>query len=597
MTTQGQIRRLFRVHPTIYGLLKGAEDVRDARNFLISYIEEMSRYMNREYQQKKPLEWIVQTQSIQAFRRMLSIRSERLTGVSLVKLLWQLVHHKKEELPADLNEDFFEEMIHLFLAIQGKSGIYDEEIFPDFARLQGRDAAISRSEQLDRMARHSNRFIRRYRTGLEPAVVKRRTINKRRILSKFQAAEAQWQDYRWHLDHVIRTGKKLSEIVTLSPEEREGIAKAKAGNLPFGITPYYASLMDRSPGKNDYAVRAQVIPSVYYSELMQKFRNDAKSHSLDFMLEEDTSPIDLITRRYPMIVILKPFNTCSQICVYCQRNWEIDDVLDPEAMASPAKLQRAIQWIKETPEIEEVLVTGGDPLVMEDEQIDHVLRELSKINHVIRIRIGSRTPVVLPMRVTESLGDIIAGYHEPGTREVALVTHFSHAYEVTPESMEAVQKFKRRGMSVYNQAVFTMGNSRRFELVALRKALRLIGVDSYYTFSTKGKEETRDYRVPLARLQQEIKEEARLMPGLVRTDEAVYNVPKLGKNYIRAQQNHSLLSIFPNGRRVYEFHPWEKNLSLADTFVDTDVSINGYLMTLRKRGENIRDYKTIWYYY
>jgi lysine 2,3-aminomutase len=133
--------------------------------------------------------------------------------------------------------------------------------------------------------------------------------------------------------------------------------------------------------------------------------------------------------------------------------------------------------------------------------------------------------------------------------------------------------------------------------VALRENLRLIGVDSYYTFNTKGKQETKRYRVPMARLRQEIKEEARLVPGLVRTDESVYNVPGLGKNYIRASQHHSLLTVLPNGRRIYEFHPWEKNLRLVDTYIDTDVSIHDYLTELKNRGENINDYKTIWYYY
>ncbi len=324
---------------------------------------------------------------------------------------------------------------------------------------------------------------------------------------------------------------------------------------------------------------------------------DDHSHSLDFMLEHDTSPIELVTRRYPRIVILKPYNTCSQICVYCQRNWEIEDALCPEAEASQEKLEQAIKWIADHPMISEVLVTGGDPLVMEDGRIDNVLSKLSRIGHIERIRIGSRTPVVLPQRITEGLMDIIARYHQPGLREVAIVTHFEHPYEITEESMEAVQKFRMKGMSVYNQAVFTVENSRRFELVALRRALRLVGVDPYYTFNTKGKEETRNYRVPLARLQQEVKEEARLFPGLVRTDEPVYNVPRLGKNYVRAEQHHTLLTIMPDGSRVYEFHPWEKKLALVDTYIDSDVPIYDYLQELKRRGENIEDYRTIYYYF
>jgi len=332
-----------------------------------------------------------------------------------------------------------------------------------------------------------------------------------------------------------------------------------------------------------------------YVETMRD-RADEQNHSFDFMMENDTSPIDLITRRYPSIVILKPYNTCSQICVYCQRNWEIDDVLMPGAQAPDKTINAAIDWIAAHPAVTEVLITGGDPLIMPDERIHAILEKVAAIDHVERIRIGSRTPVVLPQRITAELMDGIAKFHEPGRREIVLITHFEHPYEITPEAMQAVQHFRCRGMSVYNQAVFTVENSRRFELVQLRRKLRLIGVDPYYTFNTKGKEETKSYRVPMARLQQEVNEEARLSPGLMRTDEPVYNVPRLGKNYIRAQ-HHSLLSILPDGRRVYEFHPWEKNLALAETYIDTDVSIHDYLQELQKRGENIEDYKTIWYYY
>jgi lysine 2,3-aminomutase len=191
----------------------------------------------------------------------------------------------------------------------------------------------------------------------------------------------------------------------------------------------------------------------------------------------------------------------------------------------------------------------------------------------------------------------VARFHEPGKRELLVVTHFENAYEITPQSMDAVQKFRRQGMEVYNQLVYTFYNSRKFEAVFLRNKLRSIGVAPYYTFNTKGKEETDDYRVPIARLLQEQKEEARLYPGTVRTDEIVFNVPGLGKNYLKAAQHHDMISIWPNGRRVYEFHPWEKKLFLVNTFVYTDVSIYEYLRRLKAVGETISDYRSIWYYY
>jgi lysine 2,3-aminomutase len=318
---------------------------------------------------------------------------------------------------------------------------------------------------------------------------------------------------------------------------------------------------------------------------------------MDFMLERDTTPIEGITRRYPNIVILKPVLTCPQICVYCQRNWQIEDVYSDQAALSKDKLDNAIDWIAGTPEINEVLITGGDPLLFSDSQLDALLSRIAAIDHVIRIRIGSRTLVTLPQRITDSLVRTITRYHIPGKREVVVITHFEHMTEITPEAMAAVQKFRRFGIGVYNQLVYTFFNSRRFETAALRQQLRLIGVTPYYTFNTKGKDETDIYRVPIARLLQEQQEEARLLPGTVRTDEIVFNVPKLGKNYLRASQNRDVVSILPDGRRIYEFHPWEKKLALIDTYIYTDVSIHEYLKRLGENGENIEEYKTIWYYY
>jgi lysine 2,3-aminomutase len=235
--------------------------------------------------------------------------------------------------------------------------------------------------------------------------------------------------------------------------------------------------------------------------------------------------------------------------------------------------------------------------MLSNTKIEHILYRLSSIKHVERIRIGTRTPVTIPQRITDSLVRDISHFHNPGKREIIIVTHFEHPYEITPQSLKAVQTFRRHGMDVYNQMVFTFYNSKKFEASELRQKLRTIGVTPYYTFNTKGKEETKDYQVPISRLLQEQKEEARLLPGTVRTDEIVLNVPRLGKNYLRAQQHHDVISILPDGRRMYEFHPWEKKLSLVDTYVYTDVSIYDYLMRLKADGENIADYKSIWYYY
>jgi lysine 2,3-aminomutase len=152
-------------------------------------------------------------------------------------------------------------------------------------------------------------------------------------------------------------------------------------------------------------------------------------------------------------------------------------------------------------------------------------------------------------------------------------------------------------MNVYNQQVFTYYNSRRFETALLRKILKLSGIDPYYTFSTKGKEETVDFRVPIARIEQERREEARLQPGLVRTDEPVFNLPRLGKSNLRAWQDHEVIMILPNGRRIYRFYSWEVRLVTAFDYIYTDVPIYDYLLRLARDGENVNDYQTIWYHF
>jgi len=543
-----------------------------------------------------PLEWINARNAIQAFSSIISARSDRLAQFSFLAYLDDLIHKEDwRDLPLPSN-GFMAELEHILHGIMGTAGIYKEK-FPVFQKYQGRRAAKIRSNDLSRMMKNAQKFINAYPCGLDEDAIRRRSMNKLRILKYFNATDLEWEQWRWHTRHIIRDADTLAGLIKLSDEEYEAIKMARQHRIPFGITPYYLSLIDETPeGRRDAAVRAQVIPSLLYINRMRKLR-ERKEPSMDFMMERDTSPIEGITRRYPGILILKPILTCPQICVYCQRNWEIEDACRMDAVIGKAAMEKALQWIEETPEIEEDLITGGDPFLLPDEKIENLLFRLSKIKHVERIRIGTRMLVTLPQRVTDALVRNINHFHNPGKREIVIVTHFEHPYEVTPQAMNAVQKFRCYGIDVYNQQVFTFFNSRKFESVALRKALRLIGVTPYYTFNTKGKEETADFQVPLVRLMQEQKEEARLMPGTLRTDEIVFNVPRLGKNYLSASQHHDLISILPDGRRVYEFHPWEKKLQLADTYVYTDVSIYEYLQRLKAIGENLSNYKTIWYYY
>ncbi|HOR31536.1 MAG TPA: KamA family radical SAM protein, partial [Syntrophales bacterium] len=438
-------------------------------------------------------------------------------------------------------------------------------------------------------------YFRRYRTGYDKTLLRERKALKDDILRFFGAEEKDWQDHRWHLRHVVKDMDTIRALVKLEKDEVSGLASAKKNGIPVEITPYYLSLF-RKEGRtdSDRAIRAQVIPSTVYCEQVAESRR--KGVDLDFMGEKSTSPIDGVTRRYPEILILKPYNSCPQICVYCQRNWEIKG-MDDTVMMAKKKVKEALRWIDENESITEVLITGGDPLTLGNDYLDWLIGEVAAIRHVERIRIGTRIPVTLPFRIDSGLLDVFRKYHQWGKREVAVVTHFEHPAEMTPDSLECIRRIKGLGMNVYNQQVFTYYNSRRFETALLRKALKLSGVDPYYSFSTKGKEETIDFRVPICRMEQEQMEEARLLPGLVRTDEPVFNVPRLGKVNLRAWQDHEIVNILPDGRRIYRFYSWEVRLVTALDYLHTDVAIYDYLKRLAGDGENVNDYSSIWYYF
>lgn len=527
--------------------------------------------------------------------RLLMRRSDEKANFSVAQAIRDIAFDKPRP---DFKPAFYAELIYLFLGMEGRgpgSKLADLHLMP--RNCNGRQTAEERSKQLDELSIEVKMRLKKFSSGLDEEVVARRKKRKERILKSLDASEEDWNNWQWHIEHIMRNPKQISEITTLSADELNSIETARKHQIPFGITPYYLSLMDddTSAGR-DRSIRAQVFAPPKYIHQMVNQSQDRACH--DFMLERETSPINLITRRYPAICILKPFDTCPQICVYCQRNWEIKDAMQIDAKAAEEDIVAALDWIRQHKSIHEVLVTGGDPLAMSDDELDAILQGLADIPTIERIRIGSRTLVTLPMRITDKLVDILAKYRVLGKRQIAVVTHIQHSYEVTPETAAAVEKLRMKGIPVYNQMVYTFFVSRRFEAYHLRRLLALIGVEPYYTFNTKGKEETVDYRVPIARLLQEQNEEARLLPGLTRTDEAVFNVPGLGKHYLRGRQHRDLISILPDGTRIYEFHPWEKHTSnIFKTYIGKDVPILDYLQRLDEIGEDVHDYETVWYYY
>lgn len=529
-----------------------------------------------------------------ALRSMIRATSDEAAGFSITQALWDLARGKSRP---DLQPGFFADMIALVRGLDGRPVHEPEPDLPLHEELEGREAALVRSDDLDQLWSRMEQRMSEYFSGLTDEAVQRRAARRDHIIQALGATEQQWHDWRWQVANIVTDPETLARVATVSDAELDPVARARDRRIPFGVTPYYASLFDDDPDAGrDRAVRAQVLPPADYVEEMSAHRGEHR-RDLDFMQEHNTSPVDLVTRRYPAVAILKPFNTCPQICVYCQRNWEIDQAMAPGALASRDSIENACRWIEQHPAIREVLVTGGDPLALADNQLGWILDRVAAIPSVDLIRIGSRIPVTVPMRITDALAEKLGSLRKPGRREVCLVTHVESSYEITPDLVEAVNRLRMQGIGVYNQLVYTFFVSRRFEAAHLRMLLRLAGIDPYYTFAPKGKQETHAYLLPLARILQEQREEARLLPGIRRTDEPVYNVPALGKEYLRAAQRRDLLSILPDGCRVYEFHPWDRDFVEQDSYVGWDVPILDYLCRLAQIGEDPDDYNSIWYYF
>lgn len=607
MANYSRISDLFDANPYILRILVNSDTLTQARKDLFDYLNKCELEVCEANCPLHPLEIKNTRQCIQVFKNLISPVNEFKTKHSCLNTIWRLAteHWRKKDWP-EISDAFLVDMKHLFKGVIGLSGIYSKSGIckrevPSFVHMEGREAAIVRSNLLNDKVEVYKRYIEKnnYKTGLEANIVNRRLSNKENIIKLLGANDQDWYDYKWHLKNIFTTFEKISQIVDLSEEEIANIKRACDNKIPFGITPYYLSLFDPKSVKSDKCdkpLRDHVIPNKWYLDgFLSQVKND--KDALDFMHEKDTSPIDLVTRRYPSIAIFKPFNTCSQICVYCQRNWELLDVKNKYALAGKNKIENALSWFRNNKNVEEVLITGGDPLVLDDEKIDHLLCAFSEMSHIKRIRIGTRMPVTVPFRVTENLLTIFKKYHDPPHRTISVMTHVQNAYEISTELAEVVGNIKKLGIDVYNQQVYTLQNARKFETCYLRENLKMIGISPYYLFNLKGKSETRYFRVPLARLLQENKEEARLLPGILRTDRAVFNLPKLGKNNLVSWQDHDYIMILDNGSRIYEFYPWEKYMAPVDTYIFEDEPIYDFLNRIVESGEDLDDYKTIWYYF
>ena len=548
----------------------------------------------------------------------------------------------------------------------------------------------------NQMAKKDNKLstlLSRWASGLDKTVIDIRTVNKQRIVSLLvdkisksisvssryvftegmsrEEQERQvtvwWNDYRFHLAMAIRTPAELNLFLgnTLSEEQMKILYDAKKKQIPFFVTPYYLSLLDISgDGYDDKTLRSYIL---YSRELVDAFGSikawekedrvvPGKPNAAGWILPEGGN----IHRRYPEVAILIPDSmgrACGGLCASCQRmydfqskrfNFDLDSLKPKETWAH--KLRRLMYYFEQDAQLCDILITGGDAFMSQNSTLRNILEavyqmakrkrkanalrpEGEKYAELQRVRLGTRLPVYLPMRIDDELLDILAAFREKaltvGVEQFIIQTHFQTPLEMTPEAKEGIKKLLACGWLVTNQLVYNVPASRKGHTSRLRQVLNREGIMCYYTFSVKGFDENRAVFVPNSRSLQEQYEDKQsglmtevqqqqLMEILkmsedkrhdvqafmkhyklpfLATDRNVLNLPGIGKS-----MTFKLAGITPQGCRVLCFsHDETRKHSpvineMKEVYIVENKSVAAYLRQLDKMGERVEEYASVWFY-
>jgi lysine 2,3-aminomutase len=257
--------------------------------------------------------------------------------------------------------------------------------------------------------------------------------------------DSQWDDWRWQLSHRLNTLDELSQIINLTPEEEEG---CRSHHFRVDITPYFASLID--PDDPNCPIRRQVIPT-------GKELDGFDGMFVDSLNEDGHSPVPGLVHRYPDRVLMLVTTQCASYCRYCTRSRIVGN---PSAQFSRHDYDAQIAYIARTPQIRDVLLSGGDPLVLPQRILEDLLRRLRAIPHVEIVRIGSRIPVFLPQRITPDLVTMLRQFHP-----LWMSIHFNHAKEITPEVAVALSRLADAGIPLGSQTVLLAGINDSTEVI------------------------------------------------------------------------------------------------------------------------------------
>ncbi|MBQ7893998.1 MAG: KamA family protein [Alistipes sp.] len=587
--------------------------------------------------------------------------------IQTLTLLWQFLTGRLEnpEMPSDLFVDLF----HLFRLLDGA-----EIPLPSPQRVRSRterwpsglDEAV-RAIRADNRERMLHLLVQKIENRKSKTPSRYRFAEGMTYDEKYRQVAAWWDDFRFQLAMAVKSPSELNRFLagSLSSETMYLLSKARKKGMPFFATPYYLSLLDvTGDGYDDAAIRSYILYSPQLVETYGRIRaweredvvEAGKPNAAGWLLPDGHN----IHRRYPEVAILIPDTmgrACGGLCASCQRmydfqserlNFEFEALRPKESWDH--KLRRLMNYFEEDTQLRDILITGGDALMSQNKTLRNMLEAVyrmacrkrranagrpdgEKYAELQRVRLGSRLPAYLPMRVNDELVEILREFREKasavGVKQFIVQTHFQTPLEVTPEAEEAIRKILSAGWLITNQLVYTVAASRRGHTARLRQVLNSLGVVCYYTFSVKGFEENRAVFTPNSRSMQEQVEEkvyGRLTAGqaseldalladgrdtaaklrrfmrkyrlpFLATDRSVLNLPAIGKS-----MTFRLVGLTPEGRRILRFdHDRTRRHSpiidrMGEIFIVESKSVAAYLRQLGKMGEDPEEYASIWAY-
>lgn len=592
--------------------------------------------------------------------------TEQELQIETISLLWQFLTNRvtNEEISVDLWIDLYHQ----------------------FMRLYAEDAEPPTEKQV-------LQWMKRWPSGLSEDVRAIRRQNKERIISlliqkidnrhapssryffpegsteeeKRQLIKEWWNEARFHLSLAVKSPTELNRMLgnSLSEETLQLYHKARKKGMPIFITPYYLSLLNPTgKGYDDTALRSYIL---YSQNLVDTYGNirawekediveAGKPNAAGWLVPDGHN----IHRRYPEVAILIPDSmgrACGGLCASCQRmydfqsqrlNFNFEELKPKESWDK--RLRKLMEYFENDTQLRDILITGGDALMSQNKTLRNILEAVykmavrkrnanlkradgEKFADLQRVRLGSRLPVYLPMRINDELLEILKEFKEKasaiGVKQFLIQTHFQTPLEVTPEAREAIKKILAAGWTITNQLVYNVAASRRGHTAKLRRILNGLGVLCYYTFSVKGFEENYAVFTPNSRSLQEQHEEkiwGKLSADMekeflqllhtskdraaavqnfchehqipfVATDRSVLNLPGIGKS-----MTFATIGMTREGKRILEFdHDSTRKHSpiihqMEKVYIKENKSLWQYMLQLRQMGEKKEDYETLWNY-